>query len=270
MSDLNITITPTEIRDAWNELQTGGNPVPNQANLPIGRWKGDRVCEFTGCSGTQMNDRLRYGYTPENAPEINAQMGAEFNLPHTQLDEEGMLLIPELLAGEDLYRVEWQDITCKRGLTIQANMAFNAGTSAQKIITQYLDWILAVMDAAVAQSVPANLDLVIKTNKSYRGINKLTIAIPVVKAGDMLDVASWRAFLSPGSFRSLGFLAMGLTGEKIGKSLVPGLGYATGTGWDVIFKSQDGILDIDVPACPYGEFPADDMTQKVQAAFDNC
>jgi hypothetical protein len=166
--------------------------------------------------------------------------------------------------------VEWQDTPIKRGLTIRAETGFSAGTDAAAQISRYLDWLLAVIDAAQTQGVPVDLDLTISTKGSFlrRPNETLQIVIPVFRAGETMDVAAWRAFLSPGSFRSLGFLAMGLAADKLGRTLNSGLGYPTGTGWTADFNPEAGVLALGVPSMPRGEFPADLLTTKTQRAFD--
>lgn len=268
-----VKITSDEIRGAWDALQSGRNPVRGQTALTgyaEGRWVGSTVDTFVGCSGAQMNDRLRFGYVPKNAPEIDATTGADFNLPAMELSEDGSLVLDAALAGEDFYRVQWLDTPSKRGLTIRANVAFAAGTDVEAQISRYLDWLLAVVDAAQTQGVPVDLELAIRTKGSlqHRPADVLEVVIPVFRAGETMDVAAWRAFLSPGSFRSLGFLSMGLAADKLGHTLVGTLGYPTGKDWTADFDAEGGTLTLDVPSWPDGEFPADAMTAKAQLAFD--
>lgn len=266
-----ITITTDDIRDAWSKIQRGQNPIPGQKSLDSyqGRWRGDTMDTFTGCSGTEMNRRLTEGYVPEATPEVDADTGTDFNLPSIELDEDGSLILDAALAGEDFYRVQWIDRPTKRGLTIRANTAFAAGTDAARQISRYLDWLLAVVDAAQTQGIPVDLDLVIKAKGSWttRRQETLEVIIPVFRAGETMDVAAWRAFLSPGSFRSLGFLAMGIASDRLGKTLNSGLGYPTGSDWTVDFDNEAGILTLDVPPMPSGTFPAEQMTERVQEAF---
>lgn len=270
-----LTITTGRIRDAWQRIQDGRNPVPKQDQLRRhveGDWTGDKFDRWIGMSPATMNERLIHGYVPESKPDVDVSMGeSEIPTPALDLNEEGCLVLDAALAGEELYRVMYEEKPCKKALTMRANIAFNCGTSAEGIISKYLDWLLAVMDAAQTQGIPADLELTIKTIDSYPGVKNCEIRIPVVKAGEMLDAAAWRAFLSPGSFRSLGFLAMGLAGEDQGLALRPGLGRAAGQDWAVDFDAESGVLEFDCPPSPgYREFPLDKMNEKVQAAFDAC
>jgi len=218
-----------------------------------------------------MSDRLVFGYVPKNEPKISAMNGAEMFSPRIVMGEEGQFIYGEMAAGEEFYHAYREDLPSKAGITVRANIAFNAGTNATGI-SDYLDWILAVIDEAGRQSIPCDLELVIRTKNSYEEMpgKIIDILIPVMQAGTVMDAASWRAFLAPGAFRSLGFLSMGLAGKDKGRKLVKGLGYAIGEDWNVTFSGDNGILDIDVPNNPYGAFPADDMSSKVQAAFDSC
>lgn len=269
-----VTITTEEIRAAWSSIQQGRNPIAKQTALahyagPGGVYSSATRNDFIGCSGKEMDRRLTEGYVPEHAPEIDADFGTEVYMPTMDLDEEGSLVLDAALAGEDFYRVNWMDKPIKRGLTIKAHTAFLAGTEAGPQISKYLDWVLAIVDMAQAQGIPVDLDLIIASEGSFTGArNTLDVTIPVFRAGETMDVAAWRAFLSPGSFRSLGFLSMGMAADREGRKMTSGLGCTRRTDWGANYDDEAGTLTITVAPMPRGEFPVDMMTTKVQAAFD--
>lgn len=262
-----VTIPTGQIREAWHAIQKGENPVPRQRSLSgyvNHRWRGSTVDSFVGASGEQIDDRLTNGYWPEGESMMLSSKVAEVNMPVMEYDEEeGNLVIEDVLAGEDMYRIRWTNDEARGGLKIRANIAMNCGTEA-KVIEDYMRWVLTIVDAAQAQGIAPELELFIQTTGSFEGrySESHRINIPVVKAGELVDTVAWRAFLAGGAFRSLGFLAMGLAGDKLGLTLTGTLGAATGTDWTVEGTAEEIIL-----GCPSGakEFPAERMQKLLDA-----
>jgi len=266
-----ITVSTAEIRSAWSEIQAGRNPLGERqagsgvtGHIRAGHYSGEGVSSFIGCSGAQMQGWLQDGYYPD-APERQMPGGVvEITTPFVDLvEEDGDLILSQALGGEDLCFARWEEFEAQRGLTIRACIGMHAGVSA-RVLGAYMKWILTVIDAAERRGVAPDVELYITTKGSFRGDHALVVRIPLVKAGEIVDAVAWRAFLTPGAFRSLGFLALGLAADKVGRSLVSGMGFPTNREWSV--ELDGDVLTIECPGGA-GEFPADLMDAKLETAY---
>jgi hypothetical protein len=260
--DQNATVTTGEIRAAWSEIQEGKNPFTDRqkSSATVRRlpdYRGAVASPWIGASGAEIQDRLQNGYYVD-AADVTIPGGAvEIASPAMDLnEEEGNLLVSAVLAGDDFYRVRWDDLPARRGLKIRACIGMAAGASAETI-GAYMTWILKVIDAAERSGVAPDVELWIGTKKGFlSGHDRLTVTIPLVKAGELVDAVAWRAFLTPGAFRSLGFVALALGADKVKRGLNSGMGAPTNRGWAVDYSNE--VLAIECPASA-SSFPADLM-----------
>jgi hypothetical protein len=87
----------------------------------------------------------------------------------------------------------------------------------------------------------------------------MKVVIPLVQPGEIVDETAWRAYLAPGAFRSLGFVAILLGADKLGRTLTRGLGYPTTasgaslarvTCWSITCPgSMDHFPESELDAC---------------------
>lgn len=268
-----IEVTPGEIRRAWGTIMGGSNPFTDRQDRSIlvqqhlRNYRSDVVNPWIGATGAEINERLIHGYAVETADlKVDGGM-TEYVAPQMVWDdEEGDLMVESVIGGEDAYRVMWEDVETPKSLTIRACIGMHAGTDAQ-VIADYLTWLLKVIDAAQRRGVSPDVELWIGTRGSFQrfGSETMRIRIPLVKSGEMIDVDSWRAYLTPGAFRSLGFVAIGLAADKTKgiRRLTPGLGSPTNRSWGVTL--EDGVMEIE---CPGGDssFPEQHMNDLLEAA----
>jgi hypothetical protein len=258
-----VEVTPAEIRRAWGAMIDGANPFRRQ-KAPrfiadgFRLYRSSEADPWIGATGAEINERLIHGYTPEASDHQIGHAITEHTMAVMELDEEqGDLLIDQVLGGEELYRVQWSEQPAPRAITIRACIGMAASTDSS-ILNAYLTWLLRVADAAHRRGVQASIELWIGTNNSFAGRpgETMRVRIPLVDAGEMVDVASWQAYLTPGAFRSLGFFAMALAADRLNRSLTTGMGQPTNTRWNVSF--EDGVLDIECPASA-DDFPEAEM-----------
>lgn len=267
-----VTITTGEIRDAWSTIQTGKNPFgahgrgwATEGNLS--RYRGSEVNSWVGASGAQIQDRLQNGYHVE-AKDVNLPGGeAQTAAPFMELDEEqGDLIVSAALAGDDLYRVQWTDLEAKRGLTISACIGMHAAVDA-KTIGEYMTWILKLVDAAQRRGITPDVNLWVGISDCFTGTGAsdlLKVRIPLVRAGEVMDTVAWRAFMAPGAFRSLGFVAIALAADRVKRKIRIDLGKPTNTRWSV--KHEGETLEIECPgdADSFPELELDRMLERAQ------
>jgi len=267
-----IEVTPTEIREAWGAIMRGENPFsPRQAASMTVRllddYRSPVANDWIGATGAEIDRRLNHGYDVETK-DLQIGGAADYSVPMVELSEEtGDLLIDQVLSGEDLYRAQWEDVTVPRSLTIRACIGMHAGTDAS-VLGAYMEWVLKVVDAAQRRGFVPSVELWVGISGPFSGAGSretLRIRIPLVNGGEVIDVTSWRAYLTPGAFRSLGFVAFALAADKTvtKRRLTLGMGAPTNRGWAV---TRDGdVLDIE---CPGGarSFPEAELDQKLAEA----
>jgi hypothetical protein len=265
-----IEVTPAEIRQAWATIMAGRNPFSDRQDESLlvrqnlRQYRSADASTWIGASGAEIQRRLEHGYHVESK-DLDVIGGAtEFSMPFMALDEDsGDLLIDQVLSGEDLYRVQWEETETPKSLTIRACIGMAAITSAE-VLASYMTWLLKVIDAAQRQGVSPNVELWFACSGGFlRSKDTMRVRIPLVKAGEMVDVDSWRAFLTPGAFRSLGFVALGLATDRTPRRLTPGMGAPTNRHWTV--NLADGVLDIECPARG-DDFPEEFMDGALKAA----
>lgn len=266
------TVSPEQIRTAWSAIQAGRNPLSSKqralAEYTNYSWRGSTVDQFVGCSGEQMNGWLSEGYYVEQGemPNLSQSDTVVNHRKRRWSDENGEMVYERVLDNEEKWMVTRERQPQKRGLKIRACFDFNCGVKAEMMQT-YFAWILRIIDRAERQGITPDVELFIETQGSFEGEHDKhdLIAIPVVKAGELVDTVAWRAFLTRGGFRTLGFLSLGIVGDAIGKPLTSSLGAATGSKWDVTM-SEDRTLTIHAPGNA-NSFPEDEMTKKLEAAM---
>jgi hypothetical protein len=267
-----IEVTPGDIRRAWGVVMAGQNPLSDRQDQTImvrhnmNSWRSETVNQWVGVNGAAIDHRLNHGYAVEEADVEIGGGQTEFTVPAMLWDEdEGDLSIDAVMAGEDAYRVMWHEEEAPKSLTIRACIGMHAGTSAE-VLADYMTWLLKVIDAAQRKGYAPTVELWVGIRECFSRFKDETmrVRIPLVEAGQMVDVDSWRAYLTPGAFRTLGFLAIGLAADRAKgtRRLVPGIGYPTNQSWSITL--QDGVLDIE---CPGGaeRFPEMSMNEKLEA-----
>lgn len=255
-----VTVSTGEIRDAWSEIQAGRNPFSARQSksatvLKLDRYRGSTVDPFVGASGSEIQDRLQHGYWPEGLEAELPGGAVEIGVPFVELvEEDGDLILSQALGGEDLMYAQWEPTEAPRGLTIRACIGMHAGVDAKQL-GEYMSWILKVIDAAERKGIAPDVELWIGTKNGFiDSKDQMTVRIPLVKAGELIDAVAWRAFMAPGAFRSLGFVAFALGADKTPRRLNSGMGSPTNRDWKIEFA--DDTLDIE---CPGGmsSFPAE-------------
>jgi hypothetical protein len=142
----------------------------------------------------------------------------------------------------------------------------HAGVEAH-VIGAYNEWILKVIDAAQRRGIAPRVELWIGSKNGFTGKGareSLTVRIPLCEPGEVVDVTAWRAYLTPGAFRSLGFVALALGADKTPRYLTAGMGSPTNRQWSVTF--EDDVLDIE---CPGGavSFPEADLDRMLEHTY---
>lgn len=246
-----ITVTTTEICDAWNSIQKNGSkglPTGGKAQSyhADGDWRADQKgSEWIGFNGKQMADALNHGVWPEGGSTLNFDGDREIFTPRVDVDpEQGDFMYEERYSDNPFCR--WDSQPEARALKIRAEFTFDCSVKAE-VLAAYNEWLLNAIDAAEAQGISPEVELTITVEtpfKEDRAKEVYRIVIPVVQSGTLNDAVAWRAFLSNGAFRMLGFVAMGIAGTKLGRNTTGGLGYPTCSEWKADLSEDREVITI--------------------------
>lgn len=276
MADHTYTVTPGDLRVAWGALMDSPDSKIMEI-AELGHVSGyavspEKVIDFAGMSGAEIADALKNGYYPDKGDVIrkDARGFGEVMVPQILINEdEGELLIGEVIAGEEEYLARWQDSPEQRGVRIRADITFHCMTDAD-VIGEFNAWLLTVIEQFQIRGNAPAVDLVIRCTDLYDDFpdHDLTeITIPLVDEGEVIDPVTWRGFLTRGSFRTLGFLAIGLVADREGLTPDGALGYPQGEEFGVIYDDEDGILEIVTPN-GFDSFPEGDLTESLNRILE--
>lgn len=267
-----FTINIHDVKDAWTTaVETGAFPTDKVRKGDVNRIhtleyateQPDYVDEkFIGASAREIATALREGVKPEHKTKVQSvAMGdQEILTPQIELvEEDGDLLIDQVLGGEDLYYARWDHVPTNSGARLRILWNTLAHSKAD-VMNAYFDWSLSVIDALTAKGMAPSVELRSLSKGTFQGDrwedDILSITYPLAEAGKITDSVAWRAFLSPGAFRTLGFLGYAMVAKREKFKLDSGLGRSQGTDFGVTYDPQDGILDILCPATMPRTFPA--------------
>lgn len=233
MATETITISTADIRDAWIKIQKSapylsdiGRQSTFEREAMVSKWRGSRYDEWVGCSGEQMQGRLVEGYRPKDGetPDVNFSAAPIHKRRFMANDEAGELQVDAVLAGDDYIYRAYTPREVPRNINIVVDTCFSASTG-EKVIAEYLEWVLRLIDALQQRGLAPGLELSIALTGCFRtDKGRKDIRIPLVQAGEEIDPTAWRAYFSPGAFRTLGFLGIGIAADRAKQAVGFGLG----------------------------------------------
>lgn len=237
-----VTVTLSDIAEEWRLARAGdrkrltGYPITLSGGL--GGWGGAEL--------TDVDRWVAEGYF-EGEPLSMPDAAAEMIVPQLEWQEdEGDLIYSAAVAGDDLYKVAWEPTEAPRGLSIKARLYISANVDAGDV-NRYAEWLLSVIDGV--ERMGETPDVYLYTGADSTDGYEVRVQIPLRKAGEQIDAATWRALLAPGGYRTLVFLAEYIAATRVGKTLQSGLGCdsirATAKRWTI--TCDDDVLDIAPP-----------------------
>lgn len=264
------TISAERLRSAYvKAVEDGENPCSRRNTVSAIRDAmsyPDQYDDFLGASPREIATALREGYNPKREAKLGtvAYGGQEILTPQIDLNEDdGDLLVDQVLQGEDFFYAKWDHVPTTVGARLR--ILWNTlGCSSADVLNDYYDWSLSIVDALKARGNAPSVELRILNRGCLRDKGLVEITIPLGEAGKIVDSVAWRAFLSPGAYRSLGFLSHALIADDIGTRVAYGHGRSQGHAFGVAYDPEEGIVDVVCPKAMPNRFPVEDMDRMLE------
>lgn len=259
-----------ELAKAYKDFQTDPMAVyRHEKNRSPGESRNAAIhnASWSGCTVQEMNMWISDGYRISGLSDIQSLIPAKPRRKLVYGEEGDELLLDVAWEGSDTPFIEWEKRNRKPGLSVEIGMVFSAATDS-RLIAEYQTWVARALQTLDENGVDMEVNLVIKTSgandERYSGKEKLNIRVR--KAGEAADFSSWSAMFSPGGFRHLGILGIGIMVDKQGGRISHGYGSPRQHGsWDVMYDPERNVLVIG--ECSRGPFPQVEMTEKLVAVL---
>jgi hypothetical protein len=257
-----------EVRDVFNQLvDTGTTKTQLAENLRIhernlGQWKNDP--SWIGCTIRDMRDFIANGYKVAELADLHPDVIPVTPRRRLKFDEDGELQLDLVASGFDYPFLQWQKRVTKPGMVVNVSVDFNSNVSAQ-VIRDYQTWIARMLTALENEGYDCEVNVSMGLRDSWKGVGENEILIRVKRENEATDFSRWSAMFSPGGFRMLGFTAITMAGDRLGKQVDSGLGSAMSNKWGVSFDPDTRTLKIECEGSR--EFPSARMTDDLKAAL---
>jgi hypothetical protein len=273
-----FTISPTRIKDAYlHALDTGTSPLPRRLGAPglsEALYSPDDRSNFLGATPREIGERLQRGHKPTHTSSITGSTFGDQEIFQSNLylnDEDGDMLIDNVLSGEDLYYCKYDPMPTTAGATLRI-MWNTLGSSSASCLNGYYDWCLSVIESLKNRGMAPTVELRILNRGCVDIPNNndpvIEIIIPLTTGGMIVDSVAWRAFLSPGAYRTLGFLSHGLVAEDVGGRVGSSHGSSMGHAFAVSYDQASGVVDIACPARMPSVFPLEQMEAELDRVLN--
>jgi hypothetical protein len=223
---------------------------------------------FTGASQDEAKTWLTKGFDIKAAKE-NAH-GDVYAKARRRMrwSDDGDLDVGQVLAGADFPYYKWDQRLRKPGLAIVAEYDFSANVDGS-LLTDYGAWLLSQIKRFETNGYDLDVSLQILLRDTYHnGPKFVDLRIIVKRENEATDSRFWSPLFSPMGFRGLGFLAIGMAGERNKWRPTAGLGYPYAHDrWACFFNDATRTLRITCPSRGQEAFDPDSMTSMLNDAL---
>lgn len=192
--------------------------------------------------------------------------------------DDGDIDVARLVAGRDDYYLGSTKREARPSLHVQLEYAF-AWTVGSGTIEAYGAWVAGFLASLEASGYDLVVDVWMPLNAVFAGQDRdddshtfrTNILIRVKRQNEVSDFTEWSALFSPTGYRHLGFTAIAVAGDKVGKRIQSYFGQTvTGKSWGVDYDREDQTVMITVNQRAGGKdaFPVDRLnTQAAKAGL---
>lgn len=215
--------------------------------------KRDWEADWEGATKREIEEWLVKGYKPKGDVALFDVASSLELQPSLLLEEEGEeLLVGDALSGSDKPFIAYQPAPLKPGLRIVFDVGAACGTSPEALTQFISQWFGPLLMRLETQGYDLELDVVIKLSgvfTDHPGMDDYydDVIIRVKEANEISDFQGFSPLFSPGGYRTLGFLAIGLAAEKQDKTVVGCLGYPVDNPWELTWDSGQRTLTLLTP-----------------------
>jgi hypothetical protein len=183
----------------------------------------------------------------------------------TWSDEDGDIDLGRLYGGHDEFMLGMAERETKPGVRVQIEYAFACGVTG-KCIASYGAWVAGLLGAMEQYGFDMVVDMWIPLDNLYNGDRgvRSNVLVRVKKANETSDFTEWSSIFSPAGYRTLGFSAKCVAGDKIGKTASSSLGMTIGgKTWNLVYDPEESLVTITCNQRAYaGEaFPHEKLTE---------
>lgn len=280
-ADREVTYTLSELKRTYMDVVHGRTKV--DPNGVVGNYCATWASEFanersdrsgrnwSGGSGWDMAGWIKNGYRNDAFGAIKDYSKTAKRKKVVWGDEGDELDLSKMFSGDPTPFSQRESREAKPGIRIVMELAMSCGTKANTI-EQYGAWVAGLTGNLSEAGFDVEADIQIRCRgilagqggSQHRG-PKTAVNVRLKKYGEQTDFAAWSPMFSPGGFRHLGFLGLGMVADAAGTNTPVGLGFPEyRTRWGVDWDESTRTLTVRCPANP-SNFPADKMTAELQA-----
>lgn len=219
-----------------------------------------------GWSKVKADDTARWirdGYRP---PGLVLAAGAPSSRKRTRWRDDGDDLDLTRAWSGDPTPFSSRESGVKPGIRIEFGMSFSGGVKAT-VVESYGAWLAQLVAGYQASGHDIELVAVYPVSGHYRipSGQKVVYRVALKRFGQSTDFVAWSPAFSPGGFRHIMFAQMALQTTARGRRLANGIGRPDSSpSWQVSFDGTTLAIQCEGLA---REFPAEEMTRRVAAAF---
>lgn len=268
----NVVIEWADVKKKYMEcVQDGKRWSTQPMGRQLARYYADPYKqEREGWEGGTPADTLRNLREGFHAPEFlhSAEMvPTALRRRHVWNDEDGDVDPGRLLAGRDDFFLGSQKRLSKPGLNVQIEFAF-AWTVRAKVIQEYGAWVAGFLGSLESSGYDVTVDMWLPLDNMLRDDDpgtRTNVLMRVKRPNEVSFFTDWSALFGPTGFRHLGFTAICVAGDKLGKRVQSQLGDTIGgKTWGVDYDREDGTVMITVNQRAGGSdgFPGERLNQQ--------
>lgn len=218
---------------------------------------------FYGDKPANTANYVRNGYRAEEFSHA-AEGKHIVKKPRFEWDEaDGECDVQQLLAGSDTPFLNLVRKESKPGIRLEIDFSFNCSVRAQTI-RDYGAWVAGLIAGLETSGYDLEVVFDMSGRNVWHGASGMTLRnfLIVKRFGEKSNFTDWSALFAPGGFRHLGFTAIPLACDKLGKTCTSGLGQAFGSdGWGVTWTPENSLLRITAEQhAGSKQFPAQKLT----------
>jgi hypothetical protein len=227
--------------ERWQSQRVMGDRLATYHNNPYEEHK------WEGGKPSDVLQNLREGFHAPEFAHAAEYVPIAMKLRNSWNEEDGDVDPGRLLAGRDDFFLGAQKRLAKPGLRVQIEFAF-AWTVSAKTIQEYGAWVAGFLGSLESSGFDIIVDMWQPLDSLFKNDGwetRTNVLTRVKRPNEVSDFTEWSALFAPTGFRMLGFTALCVAGDKIGKVTDDSLGNTIGgKTWGVEYDRDEATVRI--------------------------